>query len=279
MLRTSLWILAAIALTGTQAAAQLFPGEEDIDVNAAAAYAAITTTPLGALPASVNARMIGLRRTGVTVRAQFGHMDEEGPVSYRVFALGADVPFGRGNVGLKVGRLDVGCDESEFDDSGIDLDCKGVTIAGVDWGQALLNNSLSADGTTSLVLGLDATLGYGTGDFLSARFDDASSLEASITSVSASAGLPLALAAKSGRATVVPHLTPRFAYGRQTAKVTATGDSFFQDEEGTESGTRFMLGGGVDMFFSSVGVNIGFQKAFIKDGKTLIGVGLSYGLR
>ncbi len=278
MLRTSLGILTAIAFTGTQAVAQ-FSGEEDIDVSASAAYAAITTTPLGAFPSSVTARMIGLQPTGVTLRGQFGHMDEEGPISRRVVGFGADIPLGRGSIGLEAGLLDVACDESELNDLGVEFDCKGIIMAGANWGQALLNNSLNADGTTSIVLGLDATLGYGTGDVLNARFDDGSSFEISVTSVSASVGLPLALAAKSGRATVVPHLAPRLAYGRQNGKTSATGDSFFEDEDSTESGTRFMLGGGVDVFFSKVGVNIGFQKAFIKNGKTLIGVGLSYGLR
>lgn len=278
MLKISLQVLTVVAFTGAEAAAQ-FPEEEDIDVNASAAYTAITTTPLGALPSSISGRMIGKQPTGVTLRAQFGHMDEQGPVSYRVLAFGADIPLGRGSVGLKAGLLDLACDDSEFSDFGVELDCKGTVIAGADWGQALLNNSLNADGSTSVVLGLDATLGYGTGDVLNARFDDGSSLEISATSVSASVGLPLALVAKSGSATVVPHLTPRFAYGRENAKISATGDTFFEDEESTESGTRFMLGGGVDVFFSGVAVNVGFQKVFIKDGKTLIGAGLSYSLR
>jgi hypothetical protein len=55
-------------------------------------------------------------------------------------------------------------------------------------------------------------------------------------------------------------------------------DSELGAEEDAESGTRFMLGGGIGMLFASsgLGVDVGFQRVFIEDGDTLVGIGVSY---
>ena len=87
-------------------------------------------------------------------------------------------------------------------------------------------------------------------------------------------GLPLSLVAKSPGVTVVPMLRPGFAYGHSSGEVEFDGET----EEASESGTRFMLGGGVGLFFVNrgLGLHVGAQKVFIEDGKTVIGLGVTF---
>ena len=67
----------------------------------------------------------------------------------------------------------------------------------------------------------------------------------------------------------VPYVTPAFGFGR------AGGGG------ASESGVRFLLGGGVGLYNpeSSVSVHAGFQQIFISGAKMLFGVGLSLGGR
>ncbi|HEU4563467.1 MAG TPA: hypothetical protein VFS05_02415 [Gemmatimonadaceae bacterium] len=247
--------------------------EPDGDAGSAAAYFAITTTPLGALPPMVTPEMARSGARGMGVRGQFGYIDEEGPSSIRVFGAGVDLPVGPGTLALTAGYLDFACDDGLAGDIGIDdLDCKGGFIGGTSFSLPLVAVPFGANTGSALTLGFDGSLGVGHGDVLEASaFGESASLRA--TSVSAGLGLPVALAARSGSMTIVPHLTPRFAWGRASLE-SETPDG---KESDAESGTRFMLGGGFGLLFQGgLGVHLGFQKVFIEDGNTLIGVGVSY---
>jgi hypothetical protein len=68
---------------------------------------------------------------------------------------------------------------------------------------------------------------------------------------------------------IVPFVSPGFGWGR----VSEGGDS--------ESGTRFVLGGGVGIVSSNsgLGLTLGAQKVFIDGGKLVFGAGLTWARR
>jgi hypothetical protein len=254
--------------------AQIFVDSAGADPQASAAYLAIASTPLGALPPFV-AALAGMGKTGIGFRGQFGLLDMEGSNSFRTLALGVDIPVGRGSVGLTGGLLDFACDEDQASEFGLELDCKRGFMIGVNW-LAPLSTGKVSEGGASFTIGIDGTVGFEKGDVLELRFPPTGEfLKARNTSLSAALGLPLALVARSGTMALVPHLTPRFAYGRLSLEFEESGGV---SEEDSESGTRFMLGGGLELLFgaSGFGIDLGFQKVFIEDGDTVLGFGLSY---
>jgi hypothetical protein len=86
-----------------------------------------------------------------------------------------------------------------------------------------------------------------------------------VTFWSASVGLPLAVVAGSTELRLAPFLTPGLGFGYATGG----GES--------ESGTRFMLGGEIGILMrNSFGLSASFQKPFIQDGKTTLGVNVSF---
>jgi hypothetical protein len=104
----------------------------------------------------------------------------------------------------------------------------------------------------TLTIGLNGELGFGKPE--------------GGTIWSATAGLPVALVAGAGSGLrLAPFLTPAFGFGY----VTGQGES--------ESGTRMLLGGGVGIMGANrFGVSVGFQKVFIEDGQTTIGINASF---
>ena len=273
----------ALVLSATPLAAQVIPiGEdEDIDPQAAAAYAALTTTPVGALPPMMTARMInGAQSKNLGLRFQFGHMDEEGDFSRRNLAGGIDIPFGAATLGFTGGYVDYACDIDE-DEVPLDLDCGGAFMLGANLFTPLVTSQVGQG--SSFVLGLDGALGFSSGEVLDAHFDfgggDEADIKFSLRSLSGAVSFPLALVVRQPGLLVVPHFRPGFGYGRATIDLEASDPTGEQDEEDTESGTRFMLGGGVSFLFPNqgFGIEVGMQKVFIDEGDTVVGIGISFG--
>jgi hypothetical protein len=93
---------------------------------------------------------------------------------------------------------------------------------------------------------------------------------------SVAAGLPLALVTDGRPATairIVPFVTPGVAWARETR------DSLTVQTK--NSGSRFMLGGGVGVFRpkNAVTLNLGFQTVFVDNGETMVGLALTLGGR
>ncbi|HEY8793666.1 MAG TPA: hypothetical protein VIM15_01890 [Gemmatimonadaceae bacterium] len=67
----------------------------------------------------------------------------------------------------------------------------------------------------------------------------------------------------------VPFVSPGFGWGHIT------------DSNNSESGTRFMLGGGVEIVSSNsgLGFTLGAQKVFIDGGKLVFGAGVTWARR
>lgn len=273
-------VLAACALAAAAQplAAQTF----DFEDKAQAAYFAISSTPVGALPRLVTTQSLGTAQ-GSGVRFQFGNIDEQGDFSRRIVLGGIDLPVGRATVGVSAGYLDFKCG-NEFEEFGLELDCKGGLIAGAHVGTPLVTSPLGTSNAATFMVGIDGSLGFGTGDIIEASFDNGFGTEREKiegTSMALGLSLPLALVARGTGVTVVPHMTPGVGYGRLKARATASDGVTTQTDEATESGARFMLGGGAAILLnkSGLGLHLGFQKVFVKDGDATLALGLSYDIR
>jgi hypothetical protein len=285
-------LLAAAPRLGAQEDGRLVEPGLGAGSGAHAAYFGITNTPLGALAPSLARVFGGARGSGVDFRAEFGYLDDDGPVSRRTLALGFDTRAGAATVGITGGYLDYSCDVSDLlegiSDSG--FDCKGGVIVGASAAAPVLRAPVGSAGTSRFMLGLEGSIGFGAGDIVRTRFtasdEDASSqtfeLRIKGTSYAAALGLPLALPATSGGITFIPHLVPRVAYGHAKlearANVPALGADFLNAEDGA---VRFMLGGGIGVLFNrpGVGLHLGFQRVFAEGAKTLVGAGFSFAPR
>ena len=275
-----LTILTLATLASAPAGAQVVP-DDDIDENAAAAYAALTSTPVAAFAPAISARDAGLGPKRMGFRFQFGHRDEEGDFSTRALGAGIDFPVGNATFGLTAGILDYACDEDQFDDPefgiDVDLECKSAMMAGASMSAPLVTGPFGGAGST-YSLGLDGALGFSSGDILDFHYDDGFEtidVEASASAIAAAIGMPLSLVVRSPSLTVVPMLRPGIGWGRQAGEGEVNGESV----DATESGIRFMLGGGVGFLFTNMGlgISVGAQKVFYEDGKTVIGLGVTFG--
>ena len=264
--------VVALALTAAPAAAQFIPGEVGgPDPSETSAWLALTMTPVGAFP-----EVAGTTSSrGVGVRFLFGNMDEEGDVSRRSFGLGLEIPTRGATLGFTAGMQDVVCpDDENYGFFRLEYDCRTVLMGGASLDFPLVTGATNAQGT-GLALGLQLTAGYGTSEELLGLTMDDGTTQTSFTfgghGMSATIGLPMSLIARSGGMSIVPYVTPRFGWGRATMKFEDTTDPSANDEQ-TESGTRFILGGGLTVNLENgLGLTAGFQKVFIEDGASGIG--------
>jgi hypothetical protein len=290
--------LLALAATLLAAPARLaFAQEEQVDINAAAAYEAIANTPLGALPPMLGAQIgahlgtrsgdMSPRRVGVYTAA--GYLDEPGPFSRRSVGVGVDVPVSRTTLTLTGGMVDFTCDEAALagDPSpgeSADVKCDRAYMGGARWFAPLVSFRFGGPGTSAFNIGLDATAGYASFSRVKATFtfpDSATSaFEQKGIALSGSVGMPVAISARTGWMMLTPYVAPRFAFGHlQDEVVTRAPDGSQSDDKLTESGSRFMLGGGLGIRHngSGIGLDLGFQRIFLPGANTLVGVGLTFG--
>jgi opacity protein-like surface antigen len=255
------------------AAAQFCLGideQEEPDPNSVAACAAATITPFGALPTLLPSNVLGRATTGIGFNFRLGSMDEEGDTGRRNFGIGVDIPMGKASIGLTGGYADFTCDD---DDPDADVECQNAIMFGGHFVTPLVTNPIgAAESGQSFVLGLNASVGYGTGDVLDVSFGG-ETLQFSASGLSVGVGVPIALVARTGSVRITPFLEPSFFWGRSNLEL--SGSLGAGDE--TETGTGFALGGGVSFGFASgFAFDVGFKKVMLDEAKALIGLGLSY---
>lgn len=271
--------LAALLCAGLLAArpvqAQLIPDSVSIENDgAAAAYLALTLTPVGALAPTTDYLFA---RPGAGPRpprfhARVGSLDRGTGIDQRTLAASVDVPVGAGSFNITAGYVDILCDDDLNDGfEGIEIDCRGGLSLGAQFGMPLLSRSTDAAGTSALVLGIEGTAGYADVDLVEVDIEEFGfSIDAGAQAFSATVGAPLAFVVRSGEVTVAPMLVPRVGFGRVTADISGTDD--------TQSGVRFMLGAGVGVRIgATLGVDAGLHKVFADESEMVLGFGVSIG--
>ena len=219
-----------------------------------AAYLALASTPAGGVAPSLAAPLM-MQPASTRWRVQYGQIGDS-DFRMRNIVGGVDVAAGPGVFGLTAGWDAPSCPAG----SG----CKGNFLAGVDWTTRLVGTPAPAN-AARFALGLKASVGYakphGT--------DPLSGADISLSTWSASLGLPVAMTASAGGVSISPFVTPGYGWGRVSTSYSGSSTS--------ENGTRFLLGGGVQVGFrSGVALMAGMQKVFITGGKTAFGAGLSW---
>jgi hypothetical protein len=208
-----------------------------------AAFFALASTPPAALAPLISPVMLGnITNTG-QLALRYGRYPGDGS-NLNMFAGSIALPLGdKAGMGLTLGYLSPDCGQ-----------CDGNFMAGLSGTDRLARIPLGASEGATLNVGILGELGGGW--------------PKGGTELSASTGLPLALIIDNHTVQIAPFLTPALGWGR----ISGGGAS--------ESGSRFLLGGGVGLFGSTTGfgVDVGFQKVFIDQGKTTFGLNLVFGL-
>jgi hypothetical protein len=137
----------------------------------------------------------------------------------------------------------------------------------------LLNNPIgTGDAGQAFVLGLNASVGFGSGDVLDANLGG-ETVKIAGRGISVGVGVPFALVARSGNITITPFIEPAFFWGQTNFDV----ESSFGSGEETESGTGFVIGGGISFGLASgLSLDVGFKKVMLDEAKSLIGLGISF---
>ncbi|MGH7664842.1 MAG: hypothetical protein ACRENI_11175 [Gemmatimonadaceae bacterium] len=246
-------IFATVA-TASFVAAAVPASAQEPDVSDVVSYLALVTTPVGALPPSLGSAMLESPSAGVGFGARYGWMDLDGSAVHNL-GLGVDfVAPWSGDLGLTLGYSLPDCPDG--------VECDGNFMGGASWQTKVSSMDV---GTSSRVnLGVDAQLGL-------ARSDDGAG--ESVTAMSVALSLPVALVTGSaGGIRIAPFVSPGFGYGRISGTDPVSGDGV------SESGTRFLLGGGASLMNASgsFAFNAGVQKVFIDQGDIQFGVGMSF---
>lgn len=248
MLKTwQAYAVALLALGATRSAVAQSSGDN-------AAYLALVSTPIGGAAPSIAAPLIGSGGSlGWHVRyAQIGTSD----LRFRHVLAGLDLSLGRSALAIDAGWNAVSCSDAFQTTFG---DCKGNFLAGAQFATPIIGVGAHGSG---VALGFQADVGYSKPKLVDLGNDD-------FAAYSAAASLPLAITASAGGTKIAPYIAPGFGWGRLSASYGGSSDS--------ESGTRFMLGGGVRIeSMGGLGLSVGAQKVFIDGGKTTIGGGFSW---
>ena len=214
------------------------------DVGDFAAFFGLITTPVGSLPPLPPPPPVTDDRPAPPrFDLRYGRWEfEDDDGAQHTFGVGTRFNAGGGQGSLTASYT--ACDG-----------CDGILGLGLDVTAALVQPTGGQSSALSVGVrpALGVARGLGDGDF---------------TAYSVSVGLPLGLHVRSaGGAEFVPYLIPGFGF----AGVSGDGES--------ESGTRFMLGGGVGVanLAGALGVHVGFQKIFLEEAPTQFGIGLTFG--
>lgn len=228
----------AIAASALVFAAPAVSAQEGPSIQDIAAYYAINASTVGA-PALATNTLAGAG--GIGWHLQYGRMDWGTDVTSSSFAGGFDLGLGAGRLGVTAGYLTVDCPTN---------DCDGHLILGTRYSARLTGGALGdARSGSNWAMGLEGELGFGF-----PQDEQAMAIAAS---------LPVKLTV--GRnVKISPFVAPGFAYGR------------YKVLDASESGQRFMVGGGVGFAFANgMGANLGIRKVFIEEGETQFGLGFT----
>lgn len=210
-----------------------------------AAYFALVGTPAGGLPPVLSNAMLDRPMTSMDLGVRYGHISTVG-TSFNNFGATLGIPAGtKAMFGITAGVEALDCDG-----------CKSHFIAGANAEGRLTSLMLgTASDAARLNVGLNGEFGFGKPE--------------GTTLVTLTAGLPVSLVAGGPTLKIAPFLTPGLGWGRSS------------DDTGSDSGARFLLGGGVALYSttSPIGANFGFQKVFIDGGDTLFGLNVTFALR
>ena len=235
-------VLTSLTSLGVAASAQA----QGPSVGDAAAYVALSATPVGAMTPIVDAAMLGRIPKGYSISGQYGHLADNN-AGFNSFGASVSMPVSGFSLGGSLGMVSPSAQGFK---SNLMLGANAETNLGA-WALG--------DGKDANLFTMSAR-----GDFGWANPDNGAG--SSVTALSLSAGVPVALVLKSGDMTWAPFVTPGFGWGR----LSATGAS--------ESGNRFMLGAGLGMSHrNGWGFSVGMQKVFIEQGKNVFGLNVSYG--
>ncbi len=244
------WMLRVTAAPLVLMAVFVTAGEAQSDAELGG-WTALMVTPFGALPTLVTPAMAGFSMVevpaGNSIEARFGRWsfgDSEEP--WNNFGIG-----GRGEhigIALGYGKCE-GCDD-------------GVIMGGMDYEWVLTEPRSDAPpslGAFVITLRPAAGLAIATG-------------EGNTSAGSLALDIPVSFPVAVGEASrLAAFIAPGIGYGRFS---TTNEDG---DDE-TESGTRPSLAAGIAFAASGAfGFHLGWRKIFIKDGPSVLGVGVSYG--
>jgi hypothetical protein len=257
-------LLAALSIAVNTSAAQ--------SADEQAAYTALIYTPVAGLPPlppviDSLGRSVG---SGVSLLGRLGHMSRDGgSLALNTLGVGVEVPRGRMRLGATLAYLTASCN---WEWKGAD-DCAGDIMIGGSVRTLLTNRPLGANGPpqkgrqrartsndSRLLVGFDGSVGY------SPRQGE--------TAMAIAAGIPTAIALRSGTVRIMPFITPGIGYGRLSAV------TYCDCEAATAHGTfALMVGGGLGLEFgtSGIGANVGFQRVLKSyGGVTQLGVGVTW---
>lgn len=263
-------LFASLATGIGLAAAGPTPAAAQTSAGDAAAYVALLSTPNAGLPPLVTGTMLGARQNGAQFVVRYGHVGVSvvgtlSNVGDAANSLGATaiLPVGTtSTVSLTAGFERPSCDGCDAPNSLILSVGGDMPLTSWPMGQGR-----DADRLTMTLAG---ELGFG-------KPQDDRALAGTVS-------VPFALSLGSGGEgmRITPFLTPGFgfaSYQFSVASPAAFGVGGSSRSTETESGTRFLLGGGVALWnpTSTVSVSAGFQHVFIDNGTTLYGLTLTLG--
>ena len=233
-----IFAIAASALV--LAAPAISAQTEGPSINDVAAYMAINASTVGALPPLATNTLAGAG--GIGWHLQYGRMDWGSDVTSASFAGGLDLSVGSGRLGFTAGYMTV--------DYGSGVEGDGHLIVGTRYSAQLTGGALGDRRSTSRwAMGLEGELGFGFPE------DE--------RAMAIAASLPIKLTVGKN-VKVSPFVAPGFAYGS------------YKVADQSESGQRFMVGGGVGLAFANgIGANFGLRKVFIEEGETQFGLGFT----
>ena len=246
--------LVACLVLGTRAGAQ---SAGDI-----AAFNALTFTPVGGLPPIMTSTIAADVQRSAQFSIRYGYTSGGprdvlfGNGDLNAFGFSGVFPMGLGStVTLTGGVASPECGN-----------CDPGLMLGIGGDMRLTTMPMGPDREAArLTISLNGEFGFGKPKL---PFDIVSSVW------SGAVGLPIGLVSGGRNAgmRIVPFITPAFGFGNV---------DFTDDEFDSESGSRFMLGGGVGVYnrTSSVVLNLGFQYVAIDHGGTQIGLALTLGGR
>jgi opacity protein-like surface antigen len=229
-------IFAIAASALVLAAPAISAQEEGPSAEAAIAYTAINSSTVGAVPLATNTLAPA---GGMSWHLQYGRLTWDEDVSQSMYAGGLNLSAGQGRLGISAGYVTFDCE-----------DCDGHLTVGTRYGVQLTGGALGdARSGSRWAVGLEGELGF--------------AFPEDVSVMAGAAHLPIKVT-MGKNVKVSPFLTPGFAYGRMSA------------EDESESGTRFMVGGGLGLQFANgIGANFGLRKVFIEQGETQFGLGFT----
>jgi hypothetical protein len=223
--------ITAVAVAGALAMGSTASAQSDGDI---AAYVALSLTPVGALPLTARSTMFDARTAPTSFTARYGNQQ-----NLHNFGIGGDFRAGgSGRASVTLGL--VTCDG-----------CDGTIMVGADYVAPLVRSAIGTGATPpSFTVAINPSVGF-------------AKPEGEVSILSASVGLPIAVAMGAAGSRVAVFVSPGMAFGL----LSGSGES--------ESGTRPMLGGGVGLRFGRMTISGSAQKIFIDEGDVQFGLGIA----